>query len=180
MFLSAYRASPTGRSILFLKLVLIFLCSLKPSHSTPSIIFLFRIFGDNSTSPEAKQNRRNDAASLCHVSCYHSNNMNIFAFRVTGHDVVTPAQWQQKISAFSPHSDLIIGLFVPYCLEKIENERNRQSTNHHQNWDVIQRTSGSQQNLIKMWQSKHRIDLAKINTTGLKILPFVILWRQKP
>ena len=51
MFLSAYRASPTGRSILFLKLVLIFLYSLKPSHSTPSF-FLFGIFGDKSTSPE--------------------------------------------------------------------------------------------------------------------------------
>ena len=38
-----------------------------------------------------KQNRSNDAASLCHVSCCRSNNMNIFTFRVTGHDVVTPA-----------------------------------------------------------------------------------------
>ena len=67
------------------------LCSLKPSHSTPSIVFPLRNFCDKSTSPEAKQNRRNDAASLRHVSCYRSNNMNIFAFRVTGHDVVTPA-----------------------------------------------------------------------------------------
>ena len=80
-----------SRSILFLKLVSTFLCPLKPSHSTPSF-FLFGIFGDKSTSPEAKQNRRNDAASLRHVSCYRSNNMNIFAFRVTGHDVVMPAQ----------------------------------------------------------------------------------------
>ena len=43
-----------------------FLCSLKPSHSTPSF-FLFGIFGDKSTSPEAKQNRRNNPASLRHV-----------------------------------------------------------------------------------------------------------------
>ena len=38
---------------------------------------------------EAKQNRRNNAASVRHVLCYRSNNMN--TFRVTGHDVVTPA-----------------------------------------------------------------------------------------
>lgn len=63
---------------------------LKPSHSTPSF-FLFGSFGDKSTSPEAKQNRRNNAASLRHVLCYHSTNMNIFAFRVTGHAVVTLA-----------------------------------------------------------------------------------------
>ena len=37
---------------------------------------------------EAKQNRRNNAASVRHVLCYRSNNMN--TFRVTGHDVVTP------------------------------------------------------------------------------------------
>ena len=79
MFLSAYRASPTGWSILFLKLVLIFLCSLKPSHSTPSF-FLFGIFGDKSTSPEAKQNRRNNAASLRHVFS-HSGSLVTMSWR---------------------------------------------------------------------------------------------------
>lgn len=79
MFLSAYRASPTGWSILFLKLVLIFLCSLKPSHSTPSF-FLFGIFGDKSTSPEAKQNRRNNGASLRHVFS-HSGSLVTMSWR---------------------------------------------------------------------------------------------------
>ena len=66
-------------SILFLKLVLVILCSLKPSHLTPSF-FLFGIFGDKSTSPEAKQNRRNNGASLRHVFS-HSGSLVTMSWR---------------------------------------------------------------------------------------------------
>ena len=55
-----------------------FLCSLKPSHSTPSF-FLFGIFGDKSTS-EAKQNRRNNGASLRHVFS-HSGSLVTMSWR---------------------------------------------------------------------------------------------------
>ena len=97
MFLSAYRASPTRWSILYLKLVLIFLCSLKPSHSTSSF-FLFGIFGDKSTLPEAKQNRRNNGASLRHV------------FSHSG--------WLVTMSWCSPRNNRKYQLFAPFYNEK--------------------------------------------------------------
>ena len=56
-----------------------------------SFVFPSRNFWRQKHVARVKQNRSNDAASLCHVSSYRSNNMNIFEFRVTGHDVVTPA-----------------------------------------------------------------------------------------
>ena len=63
----------------FSQACLIILCSLKPSHSTPSF-FLFGIFGDKSTSPEAKQNRRNNGASLRHVFS-HSGSLVTMSWR---------------------------------------------------------------------------------------------------
>ena len=69
MFLSAYRASLTGWSILFLKLVFIFLYSLKLSHSTPWF-FRFGIFGDKSMSPDQKRSRIEEIMPQAFVMFY--------------------------------------------------------------------------------------------------------------
>ena len=138
MFPLAHQVSPRGWSIICLKLVLIFLNSLKPSHSHPSCFPLRNFWRQKEHIARMKQNRSDDSANLQHVSCYHSSTLVMMSWR-SPHNI-----------RFSPHSDEKIGLFV-----------NRLSTFTHLQKDVIQRMSESHKHFIEMWQSKHRIDLTK-------------------
>lgn len=68
MFPLAHQVSPRGWSIICLKLVLIFLNSLKFSHSPPSCFPLRNFWRQKEHVARMMQNRSDDAASLRNVS----------------------------------------------------------------------------------------------------------------
>ena len=121
MFPLAHQVSPRGWSIICLKLVLIFLNSLKPSHFPPSC-FLFGTFSDK------RARRQNEAeskwwrpASIRHVSYYHSSRLVTMSWRSPRNN------WRR----FSPHSDEKIRLFVPLLIMPRENRKLQKTGGQH-------------------------------------------------